>query len=70
MKKLIFVALASACMYGCNTIIDSTPYYQTTYDSNCLYSGVTWSDLVLCQQKDLDSEWEQNRITNELLSKK
>lgn len=71
MKKFLF---AISCMFivtGCNnTVINQNPYYQTNYDSGCVYEGVTWTELVLCQQKDLDQEWEQNNITNNLLNKK
>lgn len=69
MKYLRFLLLTLPFLSGCTTIIDSNPYYQTDYNSECLYSGVTWSELIMCLQKDLDSEWEQNRITNDLISR-
>ena len=69
--KNIILALGVICLAGCaKTIMNTNPYYQTNYDSECLYTGITWSELALCQQKDLESEWAQNNITNDLLSKK
>lgn len=68
MKKLLLL-ISIIGLASCNTFVSSTPYYQTTYNSNCVYKGTTWSELVLCQKKDLDSEWEQDKITNELLDK-
>lgn len=68
---LISLFLISLCLTGCSgTIINSNPYYQTNYDDNCIRNGVTWSELVLCQQKNLEQEWSQNNITNELLDNK
>lgn len=69
MKKILLMLISVLILAGCNTFLNTNPYYQTTYDSNCVYKGTTWSELVLCQQKDLENEWEQDKITNNLLDK-
>lgn len=69
MKKLL-LCISCFILIGCNNIVNTNSYYQTTYNSNCVYKGTTWSELVLCQRKDLENEWEQDKITNNLLDKK
>lgn len=67
MKKLLIVICL--VLTACADSVSTNSLYQTNYDSGCIKSGTTWSELVLCQKKDLDSEHVQNDLTNSLLDK-
>ncbi len=64
-KMLIIICLL---LVSCTTEVSTNNFYQTNYNSNCIKNGTTWSELVLCQKKDLDSEHVQNDLTNSLLN--
>lgn len=58
---------------GCTTqtshVISTNKFVQTNYDYDCLDSNKTFTQIIICYQKQDAAEKVQNDITNELINK-
>ena len=71
MKKvltLILILVLCACSQA-TVVISSNDYVQTDYDYDCLSGDKTFSEIIVCYQKENSAERSQNKITNELILK-
>lgn len=71
---LFFVFLIMMCLVvGCTSnkpeVISTNRFLQTDYDYDCLSGDKTFSEIIICQQKQDAAEKTQNHITNELINK-
>lgn len=55
---------------GCKEIINTSAFYQTNYENNCLQTAKTRDELTLCYVYQDRQEKNQNNITNNLISSK
>ena len=49
--------------------ISTNRFIQTDYDYDCLSGDKTFSEIIICQQKQDAAEKTQNHITNDLINK-
>ena len=58
----------SGCTTHTNNIISTNKFIQTDYDYGCLDDDKTFSQIIICMQKQDEAEKTQNKVTNELLN--
>ena len=71
MKKILLITIAillGACSQA-TSVISSNDYIQTNYNYDCLSGDKTFSEIIICYQKENAAEHSQNKITNELILK-
>ena len=70
---IAFYIFAISFLNGCTThttnIVTTNKLIQTDYDYDCLSDDKTFSQIIVCYQKQDSAEKSQNHITNELLNK-
>lgn len=66
---LIMLCLVVGCTFDKPEVISTNRFLQTDYDYDCLSSDKTFSEIIICQQKQDAAEKTQNHITNELINK-
>lgn len=58
---------------GCTTqtthVISTNKFIQTNYDYGCLDGDKTFTQIIICYQKQDAAEKTQNKITNDLINK-
>lgn len=76
LKILRFFAVLSFAVYlaSCSNtkkieVVNYNQFIQTNYDFNCLDDNKTFTQIILCYQKQDDAEKAQNKITNDLINK-
>lgn len=69
---LLFIFLL-APIAGCTTqtthVISTNKFIQTNYDYGCLDGDKTFTQIIICYQKQDAAEKAQNNVTNELINK-
>lgn len=59
------------CLCGCTVekpiIVSTNKYIQTDYDYNCLSNDKTFSEIILCYEKQDKAEKAQNKLTNDMI---
>lgn len=58
------------CTAQTTQVISTNKFIQTNYDYDCLDGNKTFTQIIICYQKQDAAEKVQNNITNELLNKK
>lgn len=66
---LMMLCLVVGCTFNKPEVISTNRFLQTDYDYDCLSSDKTFSEIIICQQKQDTAEKTQNHITNELINK-
>ena len=70
LSYLIFILILTI-LVGCTThttnVISTNRYIQTDYDYDCLDGNKTFSQIIVCLQKQDSAEKAQNKITNDLI---
>ena len=71
---LLWFIFLLAPIIGCTAqttyVISTNKFIQTNYDYGCLDGDKTFTQIIICYQKQDAAEKVQNNITNELLNKK
>ena len=67
---LLMFCLITGCTFHKTEVISINKFLQTDYDYGCLDGDKTFSEIILCQQKQDVAEKTQNHITNDLINKK
>lgn len=67
LRSLALCVVVAGCTVERRDVIQTNRFYQENFDSGCIRDGVSFSEMILCQQKDLKSEHSQNEITNRLV---
>lgn len=69
---LIFYLLILGPISGCTTqtthVISTNKFVQTDYDYNCLDGSKSFTQIIICYQKQDAAEKAQNNITNNLIN--
>lgn len=66
---LFFILILSGCTTEKNVIISTNNYIQSDYDYNCLSNDKTFTQIIICYQKQDKAEKAQNKLTNEMIKK-
>ena len=66
---VLVILLLLGCSMDKQEIINTNTYLQTNYDYNCLDGTKTFTEIILCYQKQDEAEKTQNEITNDLILK-
>ena len=71
---ILFYIVVFSSLSGCTThttnIVTTNKLIQTDYDYDCLGDDKTFSQIIMCYQKQDASEKAQNHVTNTLLNEK
>lgn len=71
---LLWLFFLMVPVVGCTAqttyVISTNKFIQTNYDYGCLDGDKTFTQIIICYQKQDAAEKVQNNITNELLNKK
>lgn len=69
---LAFYLLILGPILGCTTqttnVISTNKFIQTDYDYNCLDGTKSFTQIIICYQKQDAAEKTQNHITNDLIN--
>ena len=72
-KKILYILFFILILNGCttekNVIISTNNYIQSDYDYNCLSNDKTFTQIIICYQKQDKAEKAQNKLTNEMIKK-
>lgn len=72
-KKILFIVILILILTACTTskpvIISTNNYIQTDYNYNCLSDDKTFTQIIICYQKQDKAEKAQNKLTNEMIKK-
>jgi len=70
---LLILLLLLLCLTACSTtkpiVISTNNYIQTNYDYNCLSDDKTFTQIIMCYQKQDKAEKAQNKLTNDMIKK-
>ena len=69
---MIFYLLILGPISGCTTqtthVISTNKFVQTNYDYDCLDGSKSFTQIIICYQKQDAAEKAQNDITNNLIN--
>ena len=72
-KKILFIVILILILTACTTskpvVISTNNYIQTDYNYNCLSDDKTFTQIIICYQKQDKAEKAQNKLTNEMIKK-
>ena len=72
-KKILFIVILLLILTACTTskpiVISTNNYIQTDYNYNCLSDDKTFTQIIICYQKQDKAEKAQNKLTNEMIKK-
>ena len=65
---LIILGPISGCTTQTTNVISTNKFIQTDYDYDCLAGDKTFTQIIICYQKQDAAEKTQNHITNDLIN--
>lgn len=66
---LVFLLLPiTSCTIQKTNVISTNKFIQTNYDYNCLDGTKSFTQIIICYQKQDAAEKAQNEITNDLIN--
>lgn len=65
---LLILGPISGCTTQTTNVISTNKFVQTDYDYNCLDGSKSFTQIIICYQKQDAAEKAQNKITNDLIN--
>ena len=65
---LLILGPISGCTTQTTNVISTNKFIQTDYDYNCLDGTKSFTQIIICYQKQDAAEKTQNHITNDLIN--
>ena len=66
---IFLLAPIAGCTIQKTHVISTNKFIQTNYDYGCLDGDKTFTQIIICYQKQDAAEKAQNNVTNELINK-